>query len=173
MAPVISHFGIRALPPPRPRRGSSAIVAGDAHAEVEPIPADVLPDGDGEGISDAILGRFGIVANPELIFGEYVEGVKINTGEYISTARSYARWDVRCPLANCLHKKVGEDLCRKRRNVGDAQTRRFGIAEVYAFLGLWIRRARDYLDRPSHINNSRLTGPELKAYIDEQGWAAP
>ena len=67
----------------------------------------------------------------------------------------------------------GDQLCKKSGNTGARQTAAFGVAEVYAHLRLWVRRARAFVDKGSHSKDFKPTNAGLQAYISEHGWDSP
>jgi hypothetical protein len=127
-------------------------------------------DDEGVGVIELVApvvanGR--VVAGVELKYGDFVEGVKLSVGTV--SDGSYVRFHVKCPLRHAEHWDVSKECC-KFRNVGPAQTKHFGIAEVYAYLGLFVRSANSFSDQRCHVHDFRPSVNDLKAYIDEQGW---
>ena len=45
-----------------------------------------------------------------------------------------------------------------------------GIAEVYAYLSLWVSTAGEYANSESHIHTNRPPVKALHTYAQEQGW---
>ena len=72
-------------------------------------------------------------------------------------------------MADGTRFKAGHEACCKRRNTGDAQMQNFGVAELYSFLGSWIRNAGRFIDRGSHVKY-KPTLTEQRAYASEMGW---
>ena len=79
----------------------------------------------------------------------------------------YKRWEVTCPY----HPPVAGRPCRKRRNIGAAQTSRFGPMEPAAYLIAWVRNAPFYEDR-EHCSdaNAHPKAADIETVMREQGW---
>ena len=119
---------------------------------------------------EPLIDIFGTREHHEFTYGPTIEGVAIKRVAFKDGTKDYRRWEVTCPLANCVHFVPGSHRCAKRRNTERNQMRRHGIAEVYAFLGLWILHARDKGIRKEHIEYSP-TNAEITAYCRDHGWA--
>ena len=102
-------------------------------------------------------------------FGNFVENQRILFEEYEDHSHRYTRWNVRCPLGKCRHVELQCQPCNKSRCYGLAQTKHFGEAEVYGYLGVWLRKADTFNSRTSHML-FRPSLLEVKAYILEMGW---
>ena len=49
------------------------------------------------------------------------------------------------------------------------QTSRYGVAEVYGYLGVWARHAKDYPSGRLH-KQFKPSLAQIRSYIDEMGW---
>ena len=145
-----------------------------ADGPVEPEPHVAPVDSEPRPIEDEIseltpMTDFGPPPLAVMKFGPTIEGVPIQEGIYWDGCRSYSRWTVVCPLSKCRHKVRGSGPCKKYRNTGPNQTSVHGIGEVYAFLGLWLRKHRDVTkDRFGHVNYKPIAD-EIKQYVEENG----
>ena len=81
--------------------------------------------------------------------------------------QSYSRIWIVCPLTHTLHR--GQQMCRKYRNIGPAQTATLGPKEPAAFLGAWARQAADFNDRRGHVA-CQPSKAQTKAFAEEQHW---
>ena len=163
---VISNFVVGARRAQRVRREPRPVA-------VPPPPPIADPDGDGPVDEElqAII-DFSLAPPVPMMYGTTVEGVEIKTEIDADRRRKYRRWSVQCPLSDGLHECASSqnNPCRKYRGAGEQQMAMFGVAELYAYLGLWIRTAGDYTDRKSHVVDFRPSRAALRAYIDEHGW---
>ena len=89
-----------------------------------------------------------------------VEGQPIASELYSRATPCYYRTRVTCPL----HAR-----CRKRRNCHERQCANFGELEVWAYLGVWLRKGQDALDRLRH-KSIKPTHEEVKSYLTEHGY---
>ena len=105
----------------------------------------------------------------EMAFGDSIEGIRMEVEHRDDPTHRYARWSLKCPLRACAHAEVGVRPCCKRRNTGAAQMEHFGVAEVYAYLGVWAREAHAFRDRAEHVRfvPSRA---QIAEYCAEKGW---
>ena len=74
---------------------------------------------------------------------------------------------VPCPLAGTLHCKG----CAKRRNLGSGQTGMHGQAEVYGFLGVWLKNAGQFASKTEHVSY-RPSAADVESYLPDKGWIA-
>ena len=72
----------------------------------------------------------------EFKYGTTIEGMPIKRASHVSRTKWYRRWYVHCPLALGKHSVDCGDQCNTYRNVGARQLEEFGIAGVYAYLGV-------------------------------------
>ena len=142
---------------PAPKRGDDV---GGADADI---------DGAGEDATEVVR-AFAVSRKHSLSLGSTVEGVDIASTEYTDESHNYARWYVRCPFANCKHQADGGEPCGKCRNTGAVQTKDLGIAEVYSYLGMWLRKGVTEPTRKDRMKY-RSTYAEIRAYASEMGWA--
>ena len=75
----------------------------------------------------------------------------------------YSRFKARCP------HHLGNPPCTKARNCGASQTATFGEMEPAAYLGVWLQRRDDFVDRASHMAYAPALR-EIQAFMLEQGW---
>ena len=68
-----------------------------------------------------------------------------------------------CPV----HLGVDGSKCRKRRNVGVEQCKAGDLAPV-AFLGVWIKKARDFANKKLHVNFCP-SDAEVVGYMKDNG----
>ncbi len=64
-------------------------------------------------------------------------------------ARSYTRLRLRCQECDGRHK--APMLCQKKRNVGAAQTHRFGPLEPIGYLGAWAEACHNFPTQQAHV----------------------
>ena len=74
-------------------------------------------------------------------------------------AGHYRRYEVECSLPS--HSK--QQVCRKRRNIGPAQTKMLGDVEPKAFLGAWLELGRDEGTRENHRDRNP-TAKEIRDF---------
>ena len=148
-------------------------VGGDGVADG--LPSDEPSDGAGHGDDGGAIDPMDVpveVYRPphaQMIYGPTVEGVKIESTTFRDATHCYARWSVDCPLRFCQHKTDSTYKCQKSRNTMHEQTKHFGIAEVYGFLGLWVKTANKYPGKHSHLTTFKPTVDEIRAYCVEHG----
>ena len=140
------------------------------------IAAPPIADADGLafaglGDDDADIGaadlpsEAGVEVVPPYRFPDTIEGRRVIADCFCgfkgnSTTRSmYNRLKVTCP--NPLHKG-----CDFSMVINDTTTRRHGPREVVAWIGVWLRSARDYPDKASHKSN-KPTAAKVDAYVAE------
>ena len=141
-------------------RGSSSTVAV---APPEPLAAEAAAqESDGAVVLHA-------PELAEMVYGDSVEGIRIEVDYRDDLTHRYARWSLKCPLRSCAHHQVGVRPCCKRRNTGAAQMEHFGVAEVYAYLGVWAREAHAFRDRAEHVRFAPSRA-QISAYCAEKGW---
>lgn len=145
-------------------------------------PAPVIHPTDSSGSSESASSSSGdesvaqpvvslsVDTRPTLIYGEHIEGQKINIGTHYTKRTKYYRFHVVCPCTNTTHRDT--HICQKYRNTGPMQTSKYGIAEVYAFLGLWLRRAAIETSKIDH-GKYRPKDSDIAAYIREKEWVMP
>ena len=61
---------------------------------------------------------------------------------------------------------------RKMAEPKEEQMNHCGIAEVYAYLGLWVRTAGEHANGESHIHLYRQHVKALHEYAQERRWLA-
>ena len=95
----------------------------------------------------------------------FVEGVQVYLETHLSPGENghYRRYVVHCPV----HWGVDGSKCRKRRNVGVEQCRAGDLAPV-AFLGVWIKKARDFANKKLHVNFCP-SDAEVVGYMKDNG----
>eukprot|EP00971_Amphidinium_carterae_P316337 6287859-Amphidinium_carterae.2 len=122
----------------------------------EAQPDDAEEDGPAARDSLAALGY------PEMVEGERLY-LDINMRE------NYARVCVQCPLRSSDH--LHRLTCKKYRGLSDSQKMSCGEKEPIAYLGVWIRQARQASSRAEHVQyNPPLS--LVRDYAREHGWMA-
>ena len=95
----------------------------------------------------------------------FVEGVQVYLETHLSPGENghYRRYVVHCPV----HWGVDGSKCRKRRNVGVEQCKAGDLAPV-AFLGVWIKKARDFANKKLHVKCCP-SDAEVVGYMKDNG----
>ena len=166
---VLTSFAAR---PPR-RRARIEPIALVPHVDVvhvAPVADEVPADPSSTNPAIVVLDRFMPPTPVGRIHGEFIEGVPIIEEIYVDQSHRYVRWKVRCPFGADKHRQGRLEHCCKRRSANARNMARFGISEVYAFLGVWLRKAEPCLDRHAHMIECKPTDAEIEAYCIEKGW---
>ena len=79
---------------------------------------------------------------------------------------------MKCLLADGCHSSPGR-MCEKKRNRGAALTSRYGLAEVYGYLAIWLRNALQCPPREAHVRGEKPSLSEIGEYVEEHGWLDP
>ena len=95
----------------------------------------------------------------------FVEGVQVYLETHLSPGQNghYRRYVVHCPV----HWGVDGNKCRKRRNVGVEQCKAGDLAPI-AYLGVWIKKARDFANKKLHVKCSP-SDAEVVGYMKDNG----
>ena len=95
----------------------------------------------------------------------FVEGVQVHLETHLSPGQNghYRRYAVHCPV----HWGVDGSKCRKRRNVGVEQCKAGDLAPI-AYLGVWIKKARDFANKRLHVNFCP-SDAEVVGYMKDNG----
>eukprot|EP00971_Amphidinium_carterae_P348029 6490282-Amphidinium_carterae.1 len=100
-------------------------------------------------------------------YPEMVEGERLYLD--FNMRENYARVCVQCPLRSSEHNH--RLACKKYRGISDSQKVNFGDKEPIAYLGVWIRHARQSTTRETHVKyNPPLN--LVRDYAREHGWMA-
>jgi hypothetical protein len=163
-------------PPAPPRKpsgdgsGSGSDDVGPSFTSSNPDSADVSSS-DEEIVSGNVKARATVqretVWTHRASIPVQIEGCKIRVESFVNFdgVREYCRIGVLCPLRGCKHKQAGK-VCRKWRNLGDAQTSTYGQAEAIGFLACWLRQARAHATFSLHMKYVPSLA-EIGAYIAE------
>ena len=134
--------------------------------EVEP---PMVEQEDASGV--VVVSSFGVAREaPGFLYGTTIEGVEVRSSSFIDATHYYARFIVTCPCSKDLHKVKGKPPCSRSRTFVKKHMEHFGVAEVYAYLGLWMRQALDETTRQTHMDKPGPSVDEIRAYCIEHGW---
>lgn len=104
------------------------------------------------------------------LYGDAVEGCAIRVERFFDAGHDYIRWVVTCPLWKSSHYEEGQIKCEKNRTAHRRQMSHYGVAELYGYLGVWVRAMRDCPDRRSQKIVYKPKLAQIRDYIVERGW---
>ena len=126
------------------------MVEPEAGGQVQVGGVDPMGDAplDREVVCSRVRYRLLACEMPDFLEGSQVMFDNNGFGDGQAARHSYARFGVRCPLADSRHACAS--ACFRWRNAGPQQTIMFGILEVVGYLGAWLRSADLFSSKAAH-----------------------
>ena len=139
----------------------AAEAAGPILADDSPPPASSSnSSSNGDDEPDEILDA--AIAAPEVPPPAIVDGARLRVEDRIVLS-GYKRYILTCTDDRHV-------ACIKHRNLHWRQTKNFGPCEPIVYLAVWHAKRADYLTAGDHITLCRPTVPEIRAWLQANGY---